>query len=144
MENKILEKSYKMINKYNQKSKDVKKYGTEQYIYPAEIHMIEIIGSYEKITTTKLANILCITKGAVSQTATKLLQKGLIIKIESSKKNEIFISLSEEGKIAYKNHRILHKDMLDKISNIVSRLPKDSKEALEEIFDVIDKSLDKI
>ena len=144
MENIILEKSYKIINKYNQKSKEVKKYGTEQYIYPAEIHMIEVIGSHEKITTTQLADVLCITKGAVSQTTAKLLQKGLIIKIESIKKNEMYISLSEEGKIAYKNHRTLHKDMLDKINGILSNLPKESKDALEKIFEVIDKSLDKI
>ena len=39
--------------------------------------MIETIGSYETITTTKLAEKLGITKGAVSQITRKLLEKNL-------------------------------------------------------------------
>ena len=42
-----------------------KNYGTDDLLYSAEVHMIEMIGSYEKNTTTKLAEKLGITKGAV-------------------------------------------------------------------------------
>ncbi len=48
--------------------------------------MIEVIGSYEGITTTKLAAALGITKGAVSQTVSKLEKKAMINKQPSTER----------------------------------------------------------
>ena len=88
----IFENTYRLINKYNQKGKTPKTYGTEDLLYVAEVHMIEIIGSYGQITTTQLAQVLSITKGAVSQTTAKLFGKGLIEKHNSKERtNELFI-----------------------------------------------------
>ncbi len=93
-----------------------KNYGTDDLLYSAEVHMIEMIGSYEKNTTTKLAEKLGITKGAVSQITRKLLEKNLIEKIPS---NEIFISLTDKGRIVYSYHRGMHEDMLKKIDSVL-------------------------
>ena len=71
----FFEDVYRIINKYNQKAKLPKTYGTEDLLYMSEIHMIEIIGSEEEVTNGKLTKILGITKGAVSQTVTKLEEK---------------------------------------------------------------------
>ncbi len=76
----LLENAYRLINKYIQHSKTPKSYGTEDMLYMSEVHMIEVIGSYEGITTTKLAAALGITKGAVSQTVSKLEKKAMINK----------------------------------------------------------------
>ena len=84
----FFEDTYGLINKYNQKTKTARQYGTEDLLYSAEVHMIEMIGSYETITTTKLAEKLGITKGAVSQITRKLLEKNLIIKIPSIEENK--------------------------------------------------------
>ena len=40
----FFEDVYRIINKYNQKAKLPKTYGTEDLLYMSEIHMIEIIG----------------------------------------------------------------------------------------------------
>lgn len=141
----FFEDIYRLINKYNQKSKTAKHYGTEELLYTAEVHMIEIIGNYEKITTTKLSNVLGITKGAVSQITRKLLDKNLIEKIPSKERNnEVFISLTETGRTVYSYHQDMHKDMLDKIDGILNELPDEGKNALDKIIQVIDKSLDDI
>ena len=141
----FLETTYRLVNKYNQNNKKPKKYGTDDLLYPAEVHMIEIIGSYEYITTTKLSKILGITKGAVSQTTTKLLDKDLIIKDTSkSKSNEVFISLSEKGKKVYGYHREKHKDMIEKINMLIEELSPESVVAIEKLIDIIDKSLDEM
>lgn len=141
----FFEDAYRIINKYNQKAKTAKYYGTEDLLYSAEVHMIEIIGAHEKITTTKLANVLGITKGAVSQLTRKLLEKTLIEKIPSEKRNnEVFISLTEEGRTVYSYHQDMHKDMLDKIDGVLNELSDEGKIALDKIIQVIDKSLDAI
>ena len=141
----FFEDTYRLINKYNQKSKVAKTYGTEDMLYSAEVHMIEIIGSHKAITTTKLAEVLGITKGAVSQVTRKLLEKNLITKMPSKKKvNEVFISLTDKGKVVYAYHRNMHEEMISKIDLILSDLPKESKTAINKIMQAIEDSLDEL
>lgn len=141
----FFENTYRLINKYNQKTKTAKQYGTEDLLYPAEVHMIEIIGTYEKITTTKLAEVLGITKGAVSQITRKLLEKNLITKVPSKEKtNQVLISLTEKGSIVYSCHRDMHKEMLDKIDELLSELSDEEKNALNKIIRVIEESINDI
>ena len=78
MNTTIIQKSLRLINRYNNLSKKARHYGTQFLLYPSEIHMIDVIGSQNDITTTKIAELLGITKGAVSQITAKLLDKGLI------------------------------------------------------------------
>lgn len=142
---RFLEETYRLINKYNQKAKTAKRYGTEDLLYSAEVHMIEMIGSYEAITTTKLAEKLGITKGAVSQITRKLLEKDLIIKIPSAQRsNEVLISLTDKGRIVYSYHQSMHEKMLGKIDSVLSGLSDDGKMALEQIIRIIDDSLNDI
>ncbi len=142
---RFLEDTYRLINKYNQKAKTAKRYCTEDLLYSAEVHMIEMIGSYEAITTTKLAEKLGITKGAVSQITRKLLEKDLIIKISSAQRsNEVLISLTDKGRIVYSYHQSMHEKMLGKIDSVISGLSDDGKMALEQIIRIIDDSLNDI
>lgn len=137
------EDTYRLINKYNQKTKTAKTYGTEDMLYSAEVHMIEIIGSYETMTTTKLAKTLGITKGAVSQITNKLLVKNLIVKVPSTEKsNEILISLTDKGKIVYSYHQNMHQGMKEKIDSIICDLSDEGKTALAQIVRAIEDSLD--
>lgn len=139
----FFESAYRLINKYNQKTKVAKTYGTEDLLHSAEVHMIEIIGSYETITTTKLAKILGITKGAVSQITNKLWKKNLIVKIPSAEKNnEVLISLTDKGRIVYLYHQNMHKRIMERIDSILCELSDEGKNALIRIVQVIDESLD--
>lgn len=141
----FLEDTYRLINKYNQKAKTAKHYGTADLLYSAEVHMIEMIGFYEVITTTKLAEKLNITKGAVSQITRKLLEKDLIMKIPSTEKNnEVLISLTDKGRIVYSYHQNMHKEMLKKIDLVLSNLSDEGKMSLDQIIQIIDESLDEI
>jgi DNA-binding MarR family transcriptional regulator len=141
----FFENIYRLINKYNQKTKTAKQYGTEDMLYAAEVHMVEIIGAYKEITTTNLAKTLGITKGAVSQITHKLLEKNLIVKIPSDKKNnEVLISLTNKGRIVHSYHQSMHKKMLENIDSILCGLSYESKMALEQIISIIDESLDNI
>lgn len=141
----FFEDTYRIINKYNQKAKTAKQYGTDDLLYSAEVHMIEMIGSYKTITTTKLAEILGITKGAVSQITRKLSEKNLIMKIPSNdKNNQVLISLTDRGCIVYSYHQNMHEKMLRKIDVILRGLSDEEKMALDKMIQIIDESLDEM
>lgn len=141
----FLEDTYRLINKYNQKAKTAKQYGTEDLLYSAEVHVIEMIGSHEAITTTKLAEKLGITKGAVSQITRKLLEKDLISKTPSvERSNKVLISLTDKGKIVYSYHQNMHEKMLKRIDSVLSDLSDEGRMVLDEIIRIIDDSLNDI
>lgn len=142
-ESVFFEKAYRVINKFSMKTKQPRTYGTEYMLYSSEVHMLEVIGSYEKLTATRIAEKLGITKGAVSQTTAKLLEKGLIQKsLSGAGKNEILISLTAQGYIVYKNHRKLHENMMEKITQVMNQMSKESIRNMDKLIDVVEQSLD--
>lgn len=141
--NRFLERTYRIMNKYNGKTKKPKTYGNEIYLHSAEVHMIEVIGSHEAITASEVAKILGISRSAVSQTITKLMEKELIQKqLIHPTNNEIALCLTKEGKNIYLYHLEYHKTMLDELNELADKLPEDSLTILQDMLDVIEHSLD--
>ena len=119
MNNILLQEGLRLINRYNNFDKKARSYGTEELLYPSEIHVIDAIGMQSEMTTTKLAKTLGITKGGISQITAKLIKKGLIKKSKGSGLNEIFLSLTDKGKTAYEGHCRLHEDLLKRLDNLL-------------------------
>lgn len=139
----FFETTYRIINKYNSKTKSPKQYGTEHFLYSSEVHMIEIIGRHNALTTTQIANLQGITKGAVSQTTSKLTKKNLIKKeLSPDGNNEVLISLTETGQIVFGNHANYHKEMTVRLASLINELSPDSKKNILKALDTIEKSLE--
>ncbi len=142
---RIFERCYRIINKYNQKTQKPRCYGTDDKLYASQVHMLDVIGAYEGITTTQLANLLGITKGAVSQTTNKLFNMSLINKLPSSeRKNEVHISLTDKGRTVFDYHNELHISTQRQIDSIFSSLPPDSLAAVNSIIDLIEEMIEKV
>lgn len=111
--NAIHEKFIRIVNLYEKLEKTPRPYGTDELLTGAEIHLIESIGdSRETSSVTDLANLLGITKGAVSQHLKKLEKKGLTIKDEDPENNSrLIVRLTSKGKAAYYAHRYWHETM---------------------------------
>lgn len=140
----FFEQIYRIINKYNAKAKKPRQYGPNKILlYSSETHMIEVIGAASELTTTQIADEMAITKGAVSQTTAKLLKKGLIQKTPiMDKPNTALISLTEQGKEVFTEHRKLHEQMIYRINNVLHTSSNETKEKLTEILNIIDNELD--
>ena len=143
-ESRFFESAYRIINKYNAATKRPRAYGENKIqLYSAETHMIEVIGGEGRITTTQLAKNMAITKGAVSQTTTKLLKKGLIEKIAMEENPHAFyVVLTEEGKAVFDEHRRFHKEMTDRVDAVISTMSDEEKSKLDEILNTLDEILD--
>ena len=74
-------------------------------LYASQLHLIEAIGKGYGNTVTTLAAYFSVTKGAVSQIATKLTSLGLIEKVtQEGNEKERILFLTEMGKRAFKAH----------------------------------------
>ncbi len=69
-------------------------------LYPSEIHLLLFMYHIQDKNITQIADHLGLTKGAISQTLSRLNKKGIIIKEnEPSQKNQLHIQLTEKGKM---------------------------------------------
>ena len=97
----------------------------EEYGY-SETHCIDFIGKLELPNVTKIAEHMQMTRGAISKMTKKLLSKGLIEKytLESNKK-EIYVRLTEQGMLLYKEHEKRHKLWEKRDAKFLSRYSKE-------------------
>lgn len=68
-------------------------------LYPSEIHLILFIYLEQDRNITEIAHRLGLTKGAVSQTLSRLHQKGILTKkTDPYNKNELHVEFTAKGK----------------------------------------------
>ena len=138
----LLVKAYRLINLYNSTQKRPHTYSGDLVLYPAQAHMIELIGDEEGITLSEIAAEYMITKGAVSQTVSFLEQKELIYRKPSEKGGRsVGLYLSERGRDVLSEHRELHSDMIRRVGALAEQLPPESVSVLEQIADVIESNI---
>lgn len=120
--------------------KKTRYYGTDVPIFHSEIHVIMAIAENPGIHVGGLADVLGVTKGAVSEILKKLEKKSLVIKeIDNLNLSRYLLSLTEKGKKAHSNHIFYHsvlntmvedelkdasEDELEFLSNFLSSLMK--------------------
>lgn len=140
----LIHKFEKIMNKYNKSEKKPKDYGTNGLLYRAEVHTIEAIGKNNKINVTQLAAYLGITKGAVSQMVDKLIKKDLVCKKAISEtENEVSLELTEKGWFVFNGHEDYHKQFYAEISKHLSHLPESNIQVVLDIFNELESLLDK-
>ena len=78
-----------------------------------EIHFILAVGPEGK-TMTQLSQALCVTQGAVSQTAARLEERGYILRTRSEVNyRQIIATLTEQGLRAYEEHLTSNREIHD-------------------------------
>ncbi len=101
------------------------------HLHPSEIHLMLETKGDQAVNATKIAERLGITKGAVSQTLTRLESKGIIEKTKDPYcKNELSITLTPLGKKAYEQHQ----EMFDEFAKIIKNLSAQYSEKEQEII----------
>ncbi len=138
----LLTRAYRLINLYNAAQKKPRTYPDGLVLYPAQTHMIEIIGADEGITQSEIAARYMITKGAVSQIISFLEGKELIVRRPSPKgRRSTGLYLSGRGREVLEAHRGLHREMTDQVAALAAELDADAAGILERIADVIEQSI---
>lgn len=136
---------HKVVNKLKRIEKKPRYFGTDDLIYPSEIHTIEALGRHPGINVTELAAIQGITKGGVSQLIQKLEAKKMVIKMKNvASDREVYLKLTEKGMIAYKGHEDFHSRILPDLLYVIEEATPDQLAYVEKLFTTIERFCDKI
>ncbi|MBO0439453.1 MarR family winged helix-turn-helix transcriptional regulator [Candidatus Enterococcus ikei] len=106
------------------------------------VHLIEAIGRYPNMNTTKLATILGITKGAISQQIPRLEKLGLIMKHKDEKnRKEIFFTLTDLGNQIFLYHEKLHEELYSSLIKDLNELTETEIKTLSNMLNRISTSI---
>jgi len=106
-------------------------------LFPSEIHLLLFIYHIQDTNITKIADHLGLTKGAISQTLSRLNRKGIIIKeTEPSKKNQLHVQFTNKGKMLME-HVIEFRNSLE--TEFLNYLETKSDKEKQLISDFLDK-----
>lgn len=123
-------------------NKKIRNYGTDQQLFDAEIHMIKLIKEHEGMHITGLAEILNVTKGAVSQIIMKLEKKGMVVKKKDlANQSRMFIELTPKGDTAYKTHEQLHAQLDEEIEKALEGASKEEETFLNSFLHYLEQRL---
>lgn len=113
-------------------------YGTGESVSMIEAHTITYIEENPGTTVSDLASYWNRTKAALSQTVSKLVDKGFIEKIQSEKNKKTYLLyVTDKGLELSRAHKLY--DTIDIAKTMGQLLEKCSPEELESFFKVIDE-----
>lgn len=96
----------------------------ETKLYASEIHLMKTVDYNPDVNASGIAKLLGVTKGAVSQTVSRLVRKGVIVKErDSSCNNELKLSLTSYGKGALTAFHIQNGSQWRDFINYLESLP---------------------
>jgi DNA-binding MarR family transcriptional regulator len=131
----------KILHLYSVITRKPKDYGTGDLLYFTEIHTITMVGKNNEINMTQLAEMMGVTKGAISQTIRKLVNKNLITKSNAINKKEVNLKLSEKGLIVYKGQESFQKELFTFAGSLYDAATPEERELVKRLFVAITENM---
>lgn len=105
--NKRAEIIYRFVSLYNDYIYEERDYGTGVQLKMIEIHALTMIEQKPGITATELASNMYKTKGAISQTLKKLVEKGYVLRqYKENDSKTLLLYATEAGKMLSSAHKL--------------------------------------
>ena len=132
----------KILHLYSVIGRKPKDYGTGDLLYLAEIHTITMVGKNREINMTRLAEIMGVTKGAISQTIRKLVHKNFILKSNTTNKKEFNLTLSEKGNIVLKGQESFQRELFEFAATLYQQARPEDRDMVKRLFIAISNNME--
>lgn len=132
------------MNKIKEAEKIPLDYGSGEKLYSSEIHTLVYIGLQPDINVTNLANVMGITKGAISQVIKKLEKKSLVERYNNpTNRKEILLRLTKKGEIDYHGHEAYHAKHDAEFFELLEKLTPEQMQFIDYLLEKIEDALDR-
>lgn len=113
----------------------------ESYVN-TEMHIVKLIKEHEGIHTTALAEMLGVTKGAVSQVTNRLEKKGILIKEkDDANQSRLILKLTPKGERLYEIHEAFHSELNDLVKDTLENASEENKAFLKNFLDTLETKI---
>lgn len=112
-------------------------------LYPSEVHLVLYLAKRPGANATTLADHFGVTKGAISQTLTRLQKKGVITKErDRSRRNELILGFTELGRRAVERFNRLELALIRRHDQLFDELTPEQRQVVAGVLDSLLSSFD--
>ncbi len=134
----------RIVNKFNELGRRPTAYDGHTPLTAREIHLVELIGKYPGSNVTKLAERQGVTKGAVSQTLSRLAGKNVVRKEHSpGNTRDVVPTLTPCGEQVFQAHEDFHRDADGWVWREFESMTDKEFALVERVFRMLEKSMDR-
>lgn len=130
----LIDMFLKILHLYSVIGRKPKDYGTGDLLYFTELHTITMVARNNEVNMTQLADIMGVTRGAVSQTINKLVHKGLIVKTNNTNRKEVNLKISEKGITVVKAQESFQKEIFTFAEDLYQKARPEDRETVKRLF----------
>ena len=124
----------KILHLYSVIGRKPKDYGTGDLLYFTEVHTITMVARNDEVNMTQLAEIMGVTKGAISQTIRKLVHKNLILRTNINNRKEVNLRLSEKGRDVLSAQESFQKEIFTFAGALYEKASAEDRETVRRLF----------
>lgn len=132
----------KILHLYSVIGRRPKDCGTGDLLYFAELHTITVVAKNKEINMTALAEVMGVTKGAISQTVRKLVNKNLILKSNINNRKEVNLKLSDKGMIVYRSQESFQKEIFTFAGTLYDKACPKDRDMVKRLFIAISNNME--
>ena len=133
----LIDQFLKILHLYSVIGRKPKDYGTGDQLYFTEVHTITMVARNKEVNMTQLADIMGVTKGAISQTINKLVRKGLIRKSNIINKKEVNLVLTDKGNIVLKAQQSFQHEIFTFAAHLYENARQEDRDTVLRLFNAI-------
>ena len=115
--------------------------GTGHKVYLAEVQAVSVIGEHPGTNLSQIAEIMGVTRGAVSQTVRKLVAKSLVVRITSRNQKEINLGLTDMGQMVREAYQARMKEVFDFADELYASATPVERDLVRRLFLQIHKNM---
>jgi DNA-binding MarR family transcriptional regulator len=114
-------------------------------LYPSEIHLLDVIDQDRYINASEMAARLGVTRGAVSQTLSRLEKKGVIHKSrDPNHKNELTAYFTKLGNEIFEQHRKTRGTLAKRFDGYLADASDEEKEVIKRFLEKLEDLFDSL
>jgi len=114
-------------------------------LFPSEVHLMLVIRDRVATNATRIAEELGVTKGAVSQSLSRLERKGVVRKSrDPENKNELTLTFTPFGRRALEHYREHTRGVFDPARALLDGYTQEERRAVEAFLQEVERGLEGI
>lgn len=114
-------------------------------LYPSEIHLMQVVATSPHLPAVEMAKLLGVTKGAVSQTMTRLVNKGIVHKEKNPEQGKkLSVTFTELGQAALEYHAEQNRILFDEYESYLSAVSRDERAVIQAFLKNVEMFVDRL
>lgn len=144
-ETEFIESAFRMVGMLSNRTNAPHTFSNGIALCTAETHVLAVVGEHKKIAAVQLAEVLGVTKGAISQTVKKLEAKGLVEReIVDMGRIQSVLKLTDTGKEICEEHQKNHIEIMRELYGYMDSFPKDTRDILAQFVAEAEKAVERL